>query len=91
MFWAIDAGRVDLRGLEFEPVVADIESLNRFALEGRLEVSAVSLGAYPAIAERYALPPAAPRSASATDRSWSPARSSLSSACASSKSSYLGG
>lgn len=55
MFWAIEAGRVELRGLTFEPVVSDIETLNRWALEGRLEVSAVSLGAYSSIAERYAL------------------------------------
>jgi 1,4-dihydroxy-6-naphthoate synthase len=57
MFWAIEAGRVDLRGLEFVGVAADIESLNHWALEGRLEVSALSLGAYPSVADRYALLP----------------------------------
>ncbi len=57
MFWAIEAGRVDPRGLVFEQVVSDIETLNRWALESRLEVSAVSLGAYPSIAGRYGLLP----------------------------------
>ena len=57
MFWAIEAARVDRRGFEFEQVAADIETLNRWALEGRLEVSALSLGAYPAVADRYALLP----------------------------------
>jgi 1,4-dihydroxy-6-naphthoate synthase len=55
MFWAIEAGRVDAHGIAFEQVVSDIETLNRFALEGRLEVSALSLGAYPQVAERYLL------------------------------------
>ena len=57
MFWAIEAGRVDPRGFAFEGIAADIETLNRWALEGRLEVSALSLGAYPAVADRYGLLP----------------------------------
>ena len=59
MYWAIAAGRVDTRGHEFEPVVADIETLNGWALEGRLEVTALSAGAYPHV--RDALRPAAAR------------------------------
>ena len=57
MFWAIEAGRVDTQGLEFEPVVSDIETLNGWALEGRLEVTAISMGAYPSVAHRYVLLP----------------------------------
>jgi len=57
MVWALQAGAVDTRGLELEPVVSDIQTLNEWALEGRLEVTAVSAGAYPAIADRYALLP----------------------------------
>jgi 1,4-dihydroxy-6-naphthoate synthase len=57
MFWAIDAGRVDTRGLELEQVVSDIQTLNEWALEGRLEVSAISMGAYPYVADRYVLLP----------------------------------
>ena len=34
MFWALEAGRVDTRGLEFEQVVSDIQTLNEWATEG---------------------------------------------------------
>ena len=57
MFWALDAGRVDTRGIEFEQVVSDIQTLNVWATEGRLEVTAISLGAYPHVADRYVLLP----------------------------------
>ena len=57
MFWAIEAGRVDPRGLEFEQVVSDIQTLNEWATEGRLEVTAISMGAYPYVADRYVLMP----------------------------------
>jgi 1,4-dihydroxy-6-naphthoate synthase len=57
MVWALDAGAVDTRGLELEPVASDIQSLNEWAVEGRLEVTALSAGAYPAVATRYALLP----------------------------------
>jgi 1,4-dihydroxy-6-naphthoate synthase len=57
MVWALAAGEVDTRGLELEPVASDIQSLNEWALEGRLEVTALSAGAYPSVAERYALLP----------------------------------
>jgi len=55
MIWALTAGKVDLRGLELEPVASDIQTLNEWALEGRLEVTALSTGAYPAVADRYLL------------------------------------
>jgi len=57
MFWALDAGVVDSRGFEFEQVVSDIETLNGWATEGRLEVTAISLGAYPEVADTYVLLP----------------------------------
>ena len=57
MFWALEAGRVDRRGLEFEQVVSDIQTLNEWATEGRLEVTAISMGAYPYVADRYVLMP----------------------------------
>jgi 1,4-dihydroxy-6-naphthoate synthase len=57
MAWAFEAGQVDLRGLEVEPVASDIQSLNEWALEGRLEVTALSAGAYPTVADRYVLLP----------------------------------
>src|SRR5258708_4615160 len=57
MVWALEGGKVDTRGLELEPVVSDIQSLNEWALEGSLEVTALSAGAYPSVVDRYALLP----------------------------------
>jgi 5,8-dihydroxy-2-naphthoate synthase len=57
MFWALSAGRVDTRGFEIEQVTEDIQTLNLWALEGRLEVTALSLHAYPFVQDRYALLP----------------------------------
>ena len=57
MFWGLASGRIDQRGFEFEHVLADIQTLNEWALEGRLEVTAISLHAYPYVQARYALLP----------------------------------
>ena len=57
MVWALVAGEVDARGLELEPVCSDIQTLNEWALEGRLEVTALSAGAYPAVEGTYLLLP----------------------------------
>ena len=57
MFWALAANRIDSRGFEFEHVLRDIQTLNEWALEGRLEVTAISLHAYPFVQGRYALLP----------------------------------
>ena len=56
MFWAL-AGVVDARGFEFEHVLQDIQTLNEWALEGRLEVTAISLHPYPFVQDRYVLLP----------------------------------
>ena len=57
MFWALAEGRVDPREFEFEHVLRDIQTLNEWALEGRLEVTAISLHTYPLVQERYVLLP----------------------------------
>jgi 1,4-dihydroxy-6-naphthoate synthase len=57
MFWALAEGRVDTRGFEFEHVLEDIQTLNEWALEGRLETTAMSLHAYPHVQDRYMLLP----------------------------------
>jgi 1,4-dihydroxy-6-naphthoate synthase len=57
MFWALSENRVDTRGFEFEHVLRDIQTLNEWALEGKLEVTAISLAAYPLVQERYVLLP----------------------------------
>lgn len=55
MHYAAVQGLVDTRGLRFKEVLADIETLNQAALEGRYEVTAISIHAYAYVAERYAL------------------------------------
>jgi len=57
MFWGLASGTVDPRGFEFEPVIEDIQTLNEMALEGKLEVTAISLAAYPLVQDRYVLLP----------------------------------
>jgi len=57
MFWGLASGTVDTRGYEFEPVIDDIQSLNELALEGRLEVTAMSAATYPLVQDRYLLLP----------------------------------
>jgi 5,8-dihydroxy-2-naphthoate synthase len=57
MFWGLASGEVDPRAFEFEHVLRDIQTLNEWALEGRLEVTAISLHAYPLVQDRYLLLP----------------------------------
>src|SRR5919199_897601 len=55
MFYALSQDKVDTGNLRFVHELSDIESLNRRAITGELEVSAVSIHAYSYIADRYAL------------------------------------
>jgi 1,4-dihydroxy-6-naphthoate synthase len=55
MFYALATGKVDTGDLEYVHQLQDIESLNRRALQGELEVTAVSIHAYAYLADRYAL------------------------------------
>jgi 1,4-dihydroxy-6-naphthoate synthase len=57
MFWALASGEIDTRDFDFEHVLKDIQTLNEWALEGRLEVTALSLHSYPFVQDRYALLP----------------------------------
>jgi 1,4-dihydroxy-6-naphthoate synthase len=57
MAWGLVSKRVDARGFEFEFVSEDIQVLNEWALQGRLEVTALSLATYPLVQDRYALLP----------------------------------
>jgi len=53
MFYALTAGKVGMPGVRIEHVLEDIESLNRRARTGELEVTAVSFATYLLIADRY--------------------------------------
>ncbi len=57
MFYALATGKIDTGGLEFVHELQDIETLNRRALAGELEVTAVSIHAYAYLADRYMLLP----------------------------------
>ena len=57
MFWGLAEERVDLQGFEFEHVLRDIQTLNEWAMEGKLEVTAISLHTYPFVQDHYVLLP----------------------------------
>jgi 1,4-dihydroxy-6-naphthoate synthase len=53
MFYALARGAEQDSGFAVEHVLADIETLNLRAMNGELEVTAVSAAAYPQFADRY--------------------------------------
>src|SRR3954453_17622496 len=57
MFYALAHDKIDTGDLTFRHELQDIETLNRRALRGELEVTAVSLHAYAHLLDKYALLP----------------------------------
>ena len=55
MYYAIKFGWVDTGDYTFDNIGLDIETLNREALKGTYDVSAISFGMYPLIRDEYAL------------------------------------
>ncbi len=55
MFHALANGKIDTGPYRFEHELVDIETLNRRAFSGELELTAVSLHAYAYLADRYVL------------------------------------
>jgi len=55
MFYALATNKIKTGDLKFNHVLSDIETLNKKALKGEYEVTAVSFHAYAYLAERYAL------------------------------------
>lgn len=55
MFYALAQGKIDTGGYRFEHELVDIETLNRRALDGELELTAVSLHAYAYLDDLYVL------------------------------------
>ena len=53
MFYAFATEKVTIDGYKIEHVMEDIESLNRRALRGELDVTAISAAAYPDVAGHY--------------------------------------
>jgi 1,4-dihydroxy-6-naphthoate synthase len=57
MFYALAHDKLDTDNLRFRHELQDIETLNRRALRGELEVTAVSIHAYAFLLDKYALLP----------------------------------
>jgi len=57
MFYGLATNKVRTPGLRFTHTLCDIETLNRKALEGVYDVTAISFHAYPYIQQHYALLP----------------------------------
>src|SRR5262249_20527491 len=57
MFYALAHDKLDTGELRFRHELQDIETLNRRALKGELDVTAVSIHAYAHLVDRYALLP----------------------------------
>ncbi len=57
MFYALAHNKLDTGELEFRHELQDIETLNRRALKGELEVTAISIHAYAHLLDKYALLP----------------------------------
>lgn len=54
MFWGLASGEVK-SDYEFEHILRDIQTLNEWAMEGKLESTAISVHAFAYVADKYAL------------------------------------
>lgn len=57
MFYGMATKKVRVPGIAFEHTLCDIETLNRHAMEGVYDVTAISFHAYPYVQDKYALLP----------------------------------
>jgi 1,4-dihydroxy-6-naphthoate synthase len=57
MFYGLATNKIRVPGLKFNHTLTDIETLNRKAMEGFYDVTAISFHAYPYIQDKYALMP----------------------------------
>ena len=55
MFYALATRKIDTGDINYVHLLSDIETLNRKALKGEYEVSAISIHAYAYMADKYAL------------------------------------
>jgi len=55
MFYALAEHKIPTEGFRFEHILRDIETLNQWAREGRLEITAISVHAYAYVADKYAI------------------------------------
>lgn len=55
IFDALVNNKIDTEGLEFEAVLEDVQTLNEWALQGKLDFSKISYGVYPLVLNNYNL------------------------------------
>ncbi len=55
IFDALVNNKIDTEGIRFNPVMEDVQTLNQWALEGKLDVTKLSFGVLPLVLNRYAL------------------------------------
>jgi len=55
MFYALAKDRIPTDPYRFEHILQDIQTLNRRAMNGELEITAISIHAYPYVAKHYAI------------------------------------
>jgi 1,4-dihydroxy-6-naphthoate synthase len=55
MFYGLAKGKIDSEGLIFEHILKDIQTLNTWAKDGKLDTTAISVHAYAHVQDKYAL------------------------------------
>jgi 1,4-dihydroxy-6-naphthoate synthase len=55
IFDALVNGKIDTGGIRFEPVLEDVETLNKWALEGKLDITKLSYAVLPLVQKEYRL------------------------------------
>ena len=55
IFDALVNKKIDTANMEFEPVLEDVETLNRWAMEGKLDITKISYGVWPIVQRAYTL------------------------------------
>jgi len=55
IFDALVNRKIEIGSYNFEPILEDVETLNRWALQGKLDISKISYGVWPSVMEKYAL------------------------------------
>jgi len=53
IFDALVNRKIETGSYHFEPILEDVETLNRWALQGKLDISKISYGVWPSVMEKY--------------------------------------
>jgi len=55
IFDALVNHKIDTEGFDFETFLEDVQTLNEWAIQGKLDISKISYGVYPLITNQYHL------------------------------------